>query len=89
MINIRPVSDLRNRFGEIEKIVNTGEPVYLTKNGYGSMVVISLEEYSRLTDNIEMKLDEADRAAELDDSRLSHDEVFGGVRNKIRHAETV
>lgn len=89
MINIRPVSDLRNRFGEIEKIVNTGEPVYLTKNGYGSMVVISLEEYSRLTDDIERKLDEADRAAELDDRRLSHDEVFGGVRDKIGHAETV
>lgn len=89
MINIRPVSDLRNRFGEIEKIVNTGEPVYLTKNGYGSMVVISLEEYSRLTDDIEMKLDEADRAAELDDTRLSHNEVFGRVRDRIKHAQTV
>lgn len=34
MINIRPVSDLRNKFPEIEKIVmETGEPVYLTKNG--------------------------------------------------------
>lgn len=82
MINIRPVSDLRNRFGEIEKIVNTGEPVYLTKNGYGSMVVISLEEYSRLTDDIEMKLDEADRAAELNDTRLSHHEVFKKVRDR-------
>ena len=31
MIQIRPVSDLRNKFTDIEKIVNTGEPVYLTK----------------------------------------------------------
>lgn len=76
MLNIRPVSDLRNRFTEIEKIVNMGEPVYLTKNGYGSMVVISLEEYARLTDDIEGKLDEADLAAERDDTRLSHEEVF-------------
>lgn len=89
MINIRPVSDLRNRFGEIEKIVNNGEPVYLTKNGYGSMVVISLEEYSRLTDDIEMKLDEADRAAEQDDTRLSHHEVFEKVRDRLKHAQTV
>jgi prevent-host-death family protein len=37
MIEIRPVSDLRNKFPEIEKIVNNGKPVYLTKNGYGSM----------------------------------------------------
>ena len=46
MINIRPVSDLRNKFGEIEETVKQGEPVYLTKNGYGSMVVLSLEQYA-------------------------------------------
>ena len=31
MIQIRPVSDLRNKFPEIETIVNNGNPVYLTK----------------------------------------------------------
>ena len=65
MINIRPVSDLRNNFTEIERIVKQGDPVYLTKNGYGTMVVLGLEQYAALTDEIEMKLDEADRAAAL------------------------
>lgn len=83
MLQIRPVSDLRNKFPDIEKIVNGGEPVYLTKNGYGSMVVLSLEMYSRLTDGVEKALDEADRAAEKDSRRLTHDEVFGNVRRKI------
>ena len=42
MINIRPVSDLRNKFPEIEEtVLRTGEPVYLTKNGYGSSVIVS------------------------------------------------
>lgn len=36
MIQIRPVSDLRNKFPEIETLVNSGYPVYLTKNGYGA-----------------------------------------------------
>ncbi len=80
MINIRPVSDLRNKFPEIESIVNNGEPVYLTKNGYGSMVVLSLEEYAQLTENIEMKLDEADDQASISNERLSHDEIFNSVR---------
>ncbi len=80
MINIRPVSDLRNKFPEIESIVNNGEPVYLTKNGYGSMVVLSLEEYALLTENIDMKLDEADYQASATNERLSHDEVFDSVR---------
>ena len=44
MIQIRPVSDLRNKFPDIEKAVGGGEPVFLTKNGYGAMVVLSLEE---------------------------------------------
>lgn len=34
MLQIRPVSDLRNKFPNIEKIVNAGEPVYLTQNEY-------------------------------------------------------
>ena len=59
MIQIKPISDLRNKFTDIEKIVNTGEPVYLTKNGYGSMVVLSLEAYSKLIDGVEAALDEA------------------------------
>ena len=83
MIQIRPVSDLRNKFPEIETIVNSGNPVYLTKNGYGSMVVLSLEEYASLTNNVEMKLDEADRQAAATEERLSHEGVFKNVRSVI------
>jgi prevent-host-death family protein len=83
MVQIRPVSDLRNKFPDIEKIVNAGEPVYLTKNGYGAMVVLSLDMYSKLTDGVEAELDEADRLAAEDERRMSHEEVFGNLRRKI------
>ena len=83
MIQIRPVSDLRNKFPEIESIVNEGQPVYLTKNGYGAMVVLSLEQYSMLTDDIELKLDEADRAAAENNERYTAEEVFGRLRGKL------
>ena len=83
MIQIRPVSDLRNKFSDIEKAVNSGEPVFLTKNGYGSMVVMSLETYSQLTEGVERALDEADRLAELDSKRLSHEEVFDNLKRRI------
>ena len=83
MINIRPVSDLRNKFPEIEDIVKQGNPVYLTKNGYGAMVVLSLEQYAALTDEVELKLDEADRAAAASDERMTADEVFGKARARI------
>ena len=41
MQRIRPVSDLRNNFAEITKDVQSSkEPVFLTKNGAGSLVVM-------------------------------------------------
>ena len=82
-MDIRPVSDLRNKFTEIEKVVQSGKPVYLTKNGYGTMVVLSIEEYSKLTDRVEYALDMADKQAEETDVRFSHEEVFSRVRKKI------
>lgn len=84
MIRIRPVSDLRNKFPEIEDIVvREGQPVYLTKNGYGSMVVLSLEKYAELANDIELKLDEVDKEADLSDVRYTHDEVFSRLRARI------
>ena len=83
MIQIRPVSDLRTKFTDIEKAVGGGEPVYLTKNGYGAMVVLSLEAYSRLTDGVETALDEADRVAMDDERRFTHEEVFSNLRRRV------
>ena len=78
MINIRPISDLRNRFSEIEHLVlSQEEPVFLTKN------VMSLEQYAALTDPIEQKLDEADHAAEASPIRYTADEVFQQVKERI------
>ena len=72
MINIRPVSDLRNKYPEIEQLVlKEDEEVYLTKNGYGTMVVMSLEKYSKLMSEVEYNqyvenaLDEAEEEAKI------------------------
>ncbi|MDR2880558.1 MAG: type II toxin-antitoxin system Phd/YefM family antitoxin [Azoarcus sp.] len=83
MMQIRPVSDLRNKFPEIERVVKDGDPVYLTKNGYGAMVVMSLEKYAELTDSLELKLDEADRAASVSDERHTHEEVFSRLKEGL------
>lgn len=85
MLSIRPISDLRNHFSDIEKNVSEGETVYLTKNGYGSMVVMSLETYSDIINNIESKLDEADFQAQNTNIRLSSDDIFPKLRSKIKN----
>lgn len=90
MIQIRPVSDLRNKLPEIEQAVLTnGSPVFLTKNGYGSMVVMSIEQYSALTDSVELKLDEADKEAALSDTRYTAEEVFSRARRRVHEREAL
>jgi len=90
MLNIRPVSDLRNKYTEIEKtVLHEGEPVILTKNGYGAMIVMSLEQYAEMTDDIELKLDEADMAANITDERYTADEVFSRVRERLHGKKAI
>ena len=48
------------------------------------MVLLSIEQYSALTDDTERKLDEADEAATKSDKRYSEEEVFSRVRSRIR-----
>ena len=83
MIKIRPVSDLRNKFPEVEQMVREGEPVYLTKNGYGSMVVLSLETYAQLSNGVEAALDQADIRAAEDEARMTHVDVFSKARKVL------
>lgn len=61
MPSIRPSSDLRNRYGEIADYCHQhGEPVYITKNGKGDLVLMSMEAYDKL---ISQKMDNRDLPA--------------------------
>lgn len=86
MPHIRPVSDLRNNFADISRTVHeTAEPVFLTKNGYGDMVVMSIEAYERklFESEIYFKLKEAELEANSTDKRYSHEEVFSDLKVRI------
>ena len=83
---IRPVSDLRNNFADISKTVHeTAQPVFLTKNGYGDMVVLSMEAFENLQFESEVyfKLQEAEREAELTDQRYSSKDVLKAMKAAI------
>ena len=84
---ICPVSDLETRLPEITKAVHeTNEPVFLTNNGYGDMVVMSMNSWEEMNfeNEIYQKLAEAQAEAESNPLRLSHNEVFNPLRQKIQ-----
>lgn len=63
MPSIRPISDLRNKANDISEFCHTSrEPVFITKNGVGDMVVMSVETYERYQAliNLYTKLAEAE-----------------------------
>ena len=65
MPNIRPITDLRNNSNEISEFCHTmREPVFITKNGVGDMVVMSINEYEKQQARLELygKLAEAEAA---------------------------
>ena len=83
---IRPVSDLRNKFSDISRTVHeSGAPVFLTKNGRGDMVVMSMEAYEQnlFESEIYLKLKEAEYQAATVKKRYTHDEVMAELRNTI------
>ncbi|MGG5371403.1 type II toxin-antitoxin system prevent-host-death family antitoxin [Enterococcus sp. AZ196] len=66
MLNIKPVSDLRN-YNKVLEQVTTDEPVFLTKNGHGKYVVVTIEEYDRLKKSLEIveKLKKAEESGTI------------------------
>lgn len=92
MNNIRPVSDLRNNFAEISKIVHeTNEPVFLTKNGYGDMVVLSMDAFKnfQFESEVFIKLQAAEKEATLTNTRYSSKDVFNAMREAIKGGKNV
>ena len=83
---IRPVSDLRNNFAEISRTVHeTAQPVFLTKNGYGDMVVLSMEAFTNMQFESEVfyKLQEAERESAHTSKRYSSKDVLKAVKDAI------
>lgn len=86
MLDIRPISDLRNRFSEVEKEINSNDkPIIFTTNGKASMVTISFDRFSKMAhlDYVERALDEADAYAENHSEDLTHDDIFSKARKKV------
>jgi prevent-host-death family protein len=74
MPTIRPISDLRNKTQEISEICHeSDEPVFITKNGEGDLVVMSLAAYERDQARFELYrlLDEAEADVRAGDKGIS------------------
>ena len=83
---IKPISDLRNKSNEISKLAHSSnEPIFITKNGEGDLVVMSMAHYSMLKLKLELlsKLSVAQNQRVDGDKGRTLKQVMANVRETL------
>ena len=82
---IRPISELKNTNSISSLCHETKAPVFITKDGYGDLVIMSMDTYKRemALAEIYSKLDEAEAQLESGSPTKSHKEVVAGLRERV------
>ena len=86
---IRPISDLRNNAAEISTLCHEADqPVFITKNGKGDMVVMSQAHFERMDRRLElyMQLAEAESLDAMGEKGVSHRTLMEQLRTKVENA---
>jgi prevent-host-death family protein len=87
---IKPISDLRNKSNEISDIAHdSNEPIFITRNGEGDMVVMSMAKYSQLELKIDLmsKLATAQANYAAGDRGRSITDVMEGLRARVHESK--
>lgn len=84
MPQIRPITDLRNTSEISDACHARREPVFITKNGYGDLVVMSIETYEEMLDCIatDKAIADAEQEIAAGGQLLDAKETLGALRRK-------
>lgn len=84
MPQIRPITDLRNTTEISELCHARREPLFITKNGYGDLVVMSIEAYEEMieTARTDVAISEAEKEYTADGILMDAREALSSLRRK-------
>jgi len=83
---IKPISELRNNFNEISEICHkNGELVFITKNGHGDLVIMSIAKYEQIENLLELyrKLGVAELQSTDPDGHINHAKMMSNLRKHL------
>ncbi len=86
---IKSSTTLRNEYGKISNLAHEkNEPIYITKNGEGDLVVMSIEAFEKREEVIRLKakLDMAEQSRLLGEDTVSIDEARKRLSEKYKNA---
>ena len=90
MAIIKPISDLRNKSNEISELAHsTQEPIYITKNGEGDLVVMSIQEYRKMERKLDLFAKLSTAQAQWDEGQRGrpYQDVVKSLRSRISGKE--
>ncbi|MGM9970961.1 MAG: type II toxin-antitoxin system Phd/YefM family antitoxin [Anaeroplasmataceae bacterium] len=85
MQNIRPSSELRNKYNEISNLCKESrKPVYITVNGHGDTVILSLEQFNQMEAELELLKLLSESEDDVRNGRVKPiSESFDDIRKKL------
>ena len=85
MENIRPSSELRNKYNEISNLCKeTRKPVYITVNGHGDTVILSLEQFNQMQDELTLLKMLSESEDDVRNNRVKPvTDTFSDIRKKL------
>ena len=85
MQNIRPSAELRNKYNEISNLCKeTREPVFITVNGHGDTVILSLEQFNQMQAELELLKMLSESEDDVRNGRVAPVEnTFNDIRKKL------
>lgn len=82
MPQIKPITDLRNTNDISDLCHSKMEPVFITKNGYGDLVVMSIETYEQMLEVNETDADITQAEYERGENLIDAREALAALRRK-------
>ncbi|SEP75366.1 prevent-host-death family protein [Lachnospiraceae bacterium NE2001] len=82
MPQIIPITELRNTSEILERCHSTSEPIFITKNGFGDLVIMSMETYDSIMETLVV-----DKAILASEQRLSKGEKPIGAREAFKRLD--
>ena len=85
MENIRPSAELRNEYNEISNLCKeTRELVYITVNGHGDTVILSLEQFNQMQSELELLKMLSESEDDVRNNRVKPvTDTFNDIRKKL------
>ena len=82
---IRPSADLRNHYSEISKLCRENrQPVYITVNGRGDTVLMSMDDFQQMQTELELLRTLADAEEDVSTGRVAPiEDTFSDIRRRL------